>query len=292
MHEKEVMLDPRDAFVDTAPPIGLDPVWQLAENKIQFLNAYKMKVSIIVGVIHMLFGVAISLWNHRFFQRRINVICEFIPQVIFMTFLFFYLCLLVFHKWTSYSALDGSFFIFVDHSINYDSLQNNNVNNVLFADGRYGAHCAPSILITFINMVLFKDPEGADPAKEDDPNACWPYMYAGQRGFQRFLVVIGLFCVPWMLAGKPYLIYKQRQLGLGAAKTETAGLVEDGQGGMMEQQQVQPAPPADPHGEEEFSDICIHQAIHTIEYVLGCVSNTASYLRLWALSLAHARKSL
>jgi len=114
----------RQMYSGTPYPIGLDPVWQLSENKITFTNSIKMKFAIIIGIIQMGFGVCLSLWNHlyvclfflsqqnqftflfvRHFNHRHAIYLEFLPQILFLVCIFFYLIVLIFYKWTHY---DGS----------------------------------------------------------------------------------------------------------------------------------------------------------------------------------------
>ncbi|XP_073345723.1 V-type proton ATPase 116 kDa subunit a isoform X11 [Pagrus major] len=253
-----LQLDPAVPGVFNGPyPLGIDPIWNVATNKLTFLNSFKMKMSVILGVIHMLFGVSLSLFNHLYFKKPLNIFLGFIPEIVFMSSLFGYLVLLVFYKWTAYDA--------------------------------FTSKDAPSLLIHFINMCLFNY---NDPTNKP--------LYAGQMGIQVLLVLIALACVPCMLIVKT-LVLRRQHLWKKHLGTQKFGGVRVGNGptedeaGIMDHDQLsQHSEEGDEHAEEEpfdFGDVAIHQAIHTIEYCLGCISNTASYLRLWALSLAHAQLS-
>ena len=46
------------------PALLLPQVWSLAVNHLSFLNSFKMKMSIILGVTHMNFGVVLGVFNH------------------------------------------------------------------------------------------------------------------------------------------------------------------------------------------------------------------------------------
>ncbi|XP_035253924.1 V-type proton ATPase 116 kDa subunit a1-like isoform X2 [Anguilla anguilla] len=247
-----LQLDPAVKGVFSGPyPLGIDPIWNLANNKLTFLNSFKMKMSVILGVVHMLFGVTLSLFNHLYFKKSLNIFLGFIPEIVFMSSLFGYLVLLVFYKWGAYSAATSK--------------------------------DAPSLLIAFINMFLFNY---SDPTNKP--------LYKGQVAIQCLLVVIALACVPCMLIVKPLLLRRQhlwkKRLG-----TQNFGGIRVGNGPTDDEAEIiqhdQLSEPSEEEEEFNFGDVAVHQAIHTIEYCLGCISNTASYLRLWALSLAHAQLS-
>ncbi|KAJ4807196.1 V-type proton ATPase subunit a [Rhynchospora pubera] len=113
-------------------------------------------------------------------------------------------------------------------------------------------------------------------------------LFPGQKTLQLVLLLLALVSVPWMLIPKPLLLKKQHeQRHQGHQYTALESTDES-----VEIEQVSHENNSHGHGEEfEFSEVFVHQLIHTIEFVLGAVSNTASYLRLWALSLAHSELS-
>ncbi|KAG2240148.1 hypothetical protein Bca52824_091030 [Brassica carinata] len=117
------------------------------------------------------------------------------------------------------------------------------------------------------------------PTDELGENQLFPH----QKTVQLVLLFLALVSVPCMLLPKPFILKKQheaRHQGQSYAPLEETdeSLHVEANGG------------SHGHEEFEFSEIFVHQLIHTIEFVLGAVSNTASYLRLWAL-LAHSELS-
>lgn len=109
-------------------------------------------------------------------------------------------------------------------------------------------------------------------------------LFAGQKNVQLVLLLLAGVAVPWMLLPKPFILKKQHEARHGDESYAPLPNTE-------ESLQVESNHDSHGHGEFEFSEIFVHQLIHTIEFVLGAVSNTASYLRLWALSLAHSELS-
>ncbi|CBZ27319.1 vacuolar proton translocating ATPase subunit A,putative [Leishmania mexicana MHOM/GT/2001/U1103] len=213
---------------ETPVIFGIDSAWSETENKLEFYNSIKMKCSVIIGVAQMLAGVFISLTNYIYFNDSVKVWFRFVPEVVFLSCTFGYMCVLIIVKWLT-------------------TWEN--------------THDAPSLLETMTNFFLA-------------PGTITLPLFSGQAALQVMLLLVSLACVPCMLCVIPYVEKKEHD---------------------RKMQERAAHPPADGEEEEEddfeFSEIIIHQIIHTIEYVLGCVSNTASYLRLWALSLAHSQLS-
>lgn len=244
-------------------PFGFDPVWKGSENGLLFFNSYKMKLSIVLGVSQMVLGIFMSYLNAKQFNHPVDVWYVFVPQMIFMNATFGYLVILIVLKW----------------SINWDSEK-----------CRADPTClAPDLKTVLIGMFM-------DPLNLPAENR----LYPGQREVQLLLLCLAAIAVPWMLLPKPFILKAKHD---ARKKDAYRPLVDEGEsmellsshgtgGGSEAGQDANEG--HEGHDDEEefdFANTFVNQMIHTIEFVLGAVSNTASYLRLWALSLAHAELS-
>ena len=284
-------------------PVGLDPSWIGTVNELTYTNSLKMKLSIIVGVLHMMLGIFIRGINNINAKNHTAFYFEFIPQFLFMGLMFGYLISMIFYKWGT----------------DYDS----------------NTHEAPSLLTIMINMAIKLGEIDGKPLFES-------FMGFSQESINRLILFICVLLIPVMLLVKPINFYmrkvktkgiKYRNDGVSLIKNENKNddniniNINDNNNinndydinnddnmnlnnsgdyslSLSQESAIKPnelyselyATQKIKYKEEaktkyQFIELFIGQLIEVIEYVLGTVSNTASYLRLWALSLAHTALS-
>jgi V-type H+-transporting ATPase subunit a len=263
---------------------GLDPIWYVATNELAFINSLKMKISVIFGVFQMVIGIVLKGLNAVFQRDFVDFIFIFFPQITLMLILFGYMDFLIFVKWSTEYGI---------HPISY--IDNEGKNQTAKFDYSYYAPDIKSLLMNiFLNMG--EPPQnpplpiinGTQIKKEDLAYSEW-HLLTDSKTFTKIhigIIIASLICIIIMLLPKIVINYLKSKKNASANQNnivenqneENEAFNEN----LVDQRQVV-------EGEPSLSNFVVESSIETIEFVLGTVSNTASYLRLWALSLAHSQ---
>jgi len=259
---------------------GLDPVWYITSNELAFVNSLKMKISVIFGVLQMVVGIVLKGLNALHERDYSEFIFIFFPQVIMMIIMFGYMDFLIFVKWNT--TYECNFYA--------PDIKGYLMNIFL----KFGG--LPSFSVNY-NITEIEDPdcrnylhevsEGKQPALND-----WKLL-ADRKFLEKMHMGIFIACIILiiiMLVPKIIIDYYQSKRKIKMVDIEPNNILEQ----QNEENQVYEEKLV-AHGNQKeepskgLSDFIVEAAIETIEFVLGTVSNTASYLRLWALSLAHSQ---
>jgi len=225
-----------------------------------------MKISVILGVSQMSLGIVMKAFNALHFEKKLDFFYEFIPQITLLLCLFGWMDLLIIVKWLT-------------------PWQGNESR-------------APGIVSVMINMFLNF---GAIDTDTTDALVFSPNV---QETVSILLLIVAVCCIPTMLIVKPLIIFQKMRKERKELEKDDEGYLElndkenqhENKNFAAKQMEIQQdvnithiISGDDDHEDHGFGEIVIHQLIETIEFSLGTISNTASYLRLWALSLAHGQ---
>merc|ERR1712194_969557 len=260
-------------------PFGLDPMWHVTTNELLFFNSFKMKLSVIFGIIQMFFGTCLKGVNAVYFGEKLDLYLEVLPMMVFAASLFIYMVVLIFMKWSidwnermlSATCFDpagnewqGDWTV-CDQSGNgyctpwgYSCTDYDTTADKCPLDyGGTGDGCQPPNLITsLINIAL-------NPGSVEEP------LYQGQNFIQNILLVCAFASVPVLLLAKPYFISKAMH---GQPKVAASSASSDEEKALLEDELVElkKLDELEEEGEgDNLGEVIIHQAIETIEFVLG-----------------------
>lgn len=279
---------------DCVYPFGMDPGWALTPNqKLNFMNTNKEKLSVIISFAHLNIGIICKLLNSIYFGRWKVLIFDVITGFTIFFGIIGVMITLIYIKW--WYPVDAYF----DSSV-YDTSpgSNDGVNVLCNSDTDFTTGptvcTSPSVITVTINN--FMQALGTSTL----PNNYW---MAGQQTFANIFVVAALIMIPVMLCcipciagccpGKKHTHADEFEGVEPHGNDEEQKLVDGGavEPGVKEFEELLNGEKREggAHGEGSFSDVFVWQMVETIEFVLGTISCTASYLRLWALSLAHGQ---
>ena len=252
--------------VDSVYPFGLDPAWRISQNELLFGNSFKMKLSVVLGITQMTLGIVLRGVNCVYFGEKLEFYTEFLPMIVFDLALFGYMVILIFTKW----SIDWDERQYMSTCVYSETLCDASSDYYCVA-GKRGHPCAPGDEINDMCLLDY-GPKGTSKGCVPpnlintlisialSPGSCDEPMFKGQAGVQVFVLLVAFMAVPVLLFGKPCVLANSSH-GHGHGHND----VEMTQMGEEEEEE-----------EHSFGEMMIHQAIETIEFVLGMVSNTAS----------------
>jgi len=159
-------------------PFGMDPTWFLSSNDILVAqNSLKMKLSVIIGVMHMSMGVVTKGINTIYFGQKMAFWTEVVTGLIILNGLFGWMDILIIIKW-----------LYPMNPASTDPAMMTQLNQ------------SPSIITVMINNLLGF---GKQPFTLPTGEKINVYMFNGQRAVSEILVICVFICVPIMLFTKP-----------------------------------------------------------------------------------------
>lgn len=266
---------------------GIDPAWRWSDNSMMFINSYKMKMAVIIGILQMIFGIILKLLDIIYSRDIVGLLTCWIPEFLFMTCFFGYMVFCIVYKWLNewpegsnppaLTSLLIQMFL-SPGSISPESYLFNDVSLQTKLQLALFAICIISVLWLAISKPVYEVIQLKKAAKKGLPHGV--PIFSGQ-----------VVAMHEEVSAPSENNMGNNDATANEAQTDEADLLEEAAKGAKARNSSKKADQDDDDEAHGVGDIVVHQVIHTIEYVLGAISHTASYLRLWALSLAHAQLS-